>query len=197
MEKIDMNTEKGNMNTEKGNGKRKITGMKKATIFGLFVLMFVGLLFSMNSISAYRGDYTMKGPDCTEERHEAMEAAFESLDYAAWQELMTENERHPRVVDVVTESNFETFVQAHLAGENGDHETAMALRAELGLNNGNGPGDGTGHGGGMDRNGGEMKRLGGELGQHKEQRMQQNNLADAECDCDCDNHVSRRGRGRQ
>lgn len=161
--------------------------MKKATIFGLSVLMFVVLVFSMNYVSAYRGDYTIRGPNCNEERHEAMEDAFESLDYAAWHELMTDNGRHPRVVDVVTESNFETFVQAHKAGENGDHETAMALRTELGLNNGRGPGDGTGHGRGMDY-----------LGRrYKKQRMQQNNFADAECDGNCDNHAPRHRRGRQ
>ncbi len=120
--------------------------MKKTTIFGLLALMVVGLVAAAGLVSAYRGDYTIKGPDCDEERHEAMENAFESNDYSAWKELMTENGKHPRVVDVVTEDNFETFVKAHEAGENGDYETAAELRAELGLNNGNGPKDGTGYG---------------------------------------------------
>ncbi len=120
--------------------------MKKITILGLLALMVVGMFFSTSLVSAYRGDYTAKGPDYTEERHEAMETAFESLDYATWRELMTANGRNPRVVEVVTESNFETFVRAHEAGQNGDTETASALRAELGLNKGNGPRDGTGHG---------------------------------------------------
>jgi len=120
--------------------------MKKATIFGLLALMVVGLLATTGLVGAYKGDYSVKGPDCNEERHEAMETAFESNDYGAWKELMAETGRHPRVVDVVTESNFATFVKAHEAGENGDYETAAALRAELGLNNGNGPKDGTGHG---------------------------------------------------
>jgi len=130
--------------------------------FGLLALVVVGLIATTGLISAYRGDYSVKGPNCNEERHEAMEDAFESLDYDAWYALMIENGRHPRVVDVVTEDNFETFVQAHEAGEDGDHETAAELRAELGLNNGNGPRDGTGHG----------KRM----GQGMRQRMQQNNL---------------------
>lgn len=119
--------------------------MKKATIFGMLALMVVGLV-ATTVVSAYRGDYSVKGPNCNEERHEAIENAFESLDYNAWYELMTEDGRHPRVVDVVTEDNFETFVEAHEAGENGDYETAAALRAELGLNNGNGPRDGSGYG---------------------------------------------------
>ncbi len=129
--------------------------MKKGTIFGLFALLVVGMVFSASMVSAYRGDYSVKGPNYNEDRHVAMQNAFDSLDYDAWKELMTEDGRHPRVVEVVTESNFETFVQAHEAGENGDYETAAQLRAELALYNGNGPKDGTGYGRGqrMQQNG--------------------------------------------
>ena len=149
--------------------------MEKRTIFGLLALMVVGLVATTGLVSAYRGDYTVKGPDCNEERHEAMEEAFELNDYDAWYELMTENGRHPRVVDVVTESNFATFVEAHEAGENGDYETAATLRAELGLNNGNGPRDGSGYG----------RSQGGGQG------MQHNR------DGNYDNTGLRQGRGRQ
>ncbi len=167
---------------KKIGGKNGIRDVKKTTMFGLFVLVFALLVFSMSYVSAYRGDYTVKGPSCDEERHEAMEDAFESLDYAVWRELMMGDGRHPRVVDVVTESNFETFVQAHEAGEAGDGEMAAQLRAELGLNNGEGPRDGVGQGRGM--------------GRYKEQRMQQNNFVDAGCEGNCDNHVSKHRRGR-
>ncbi len=153
--------------------------MKKITIFGLLALMVVGIVISTSIVSAYRGDYSIQGPNYNEERHEAMEDAFESLDYNTWYELMAENDRHPRVVDVVTENNFETFVQAHEAAESGDYETASALRAELGLNNGNGPRDGTGFG----------KGQGG--------RMQQNNFIDADKNGNCDNPGLRQGRGRR
>lgn len=134
--------------------------MKKSKIFGLLAFMVVGLLVTTSLVSAYRGDYSVKGPNFSDERHEAMENAFESLAYTEWYALMTESGRHPRVVDVVTEDNFETFVRAHEAGVNGDSETAAELRAELGLNNGRGPADGSGHGRGM--------------GQYKEQMMKQN-----------------------
>ena len=73
----------------------------KAAISGLFALMIVGTL-TISFVSAYRGDYTVEGPNCNEERHDAMEVAFESSDYGAWRDLMTEDERHPRVLDVVT-----------------------------------------------------------------------------------------------
>ena len=128
----------------KGLEKSKIF-QSKATVFGLLALMVVGLIATTGLVSAYRGDYLVEGPDCNEERHEAMENAFESNDYNAWKELMIEDGKHPRVVDVVTPSNFATFIEAHEAGKNGDEETAAILRAELGLNNGNGLRDGSGH----------------------------------------------------
>lgn len=112
-------------------------------ILGMFALMVV-LVASVGTVFAYKGDYTTNGPDYTAERHDAMEEAFETSDYDTWYELMAESGRNPRVVDVVTEENFETFVQAHDAGKAGDYETAAALRAELGLNNGVGPKDGAG-----------------------------------------------------
>ena len=135
---------------------QEVNKMKRTTIFGLLALMVVGLVVSTSMVSAYRGDYSVKGPNYNEERHEAMEDAFESNDYDAWGKLMTEDGRHPRVVEVVNEGNFATFVEAHEAGENGDSETASALRAELGLNNGNGPRDGTGFGKGMGQGKGRL-----------------------------------------
>ncbi len=120
--------------------------MKKKNVLSILALLVVGLVATTGIVNAYRGDYSVKGPNYTEERYEAIENAFESLDYDAWYELMTKDGRHPRIVDVVTEDNFATFVEAHEAAQNGDSETALALRAELGLNNGNGPRDGTGYG---------------------------------------------------
>jgi len=151
--------------------------MKKMKTIGVLALVFVGMVFSATMISAYRGDYSVEGPNCDEARHEVMEDAFESLDYDAWYALMTADGRHPRVVDVVTEENFATFIQAHEAGEAGDTETAAELRAELGLNNGNGPRDGSGYARGM--------------GQGKGQGMQRNNRENT------DHEHSGLGRGRR
>jgi len=161
--------------------------MKKTTIFGLLALMVVGMIFSTSLVSAYRGDYTIEGPNYNEERHELLENAFETLNYDAWYDLMTENGRHPRVVDVIDAGNFAKFVEAHEAGKNGDSETASVLRAELGLYDGNGPMDGTGYG----------KNQGAGAGQGKGQRMQQNNFVDADNDGNCDNDGLRQGKGRR
>ncbi len=152
----------------------------KAAVFGLFALMVVGML-TISIVSAYRGDYTVKGPDYNDERHDAMEAAFETSDYDEWYTLMTEDERHPRVVDVVTESNFETFAQAHAAAQNGKDETAADLRAELGLNDGNGLAGGTGH----------------KMGLGEGQLMQKNNCIDANSDGYCGNSGTEQGKGRR
>ena len=140
----------------------------------MLALIVVGLVFS-TGVSAYRGDYSIQGPNCDDERHELMDDAFESLDYDGWYALMTDDGRHPRVVDVVTAENFETFVQAHEAGEAGDVETAAVLRAELGLNNGKGPHDGTGHGKGMGQGDGQGKGMGQGDGQGKGNKVQQRN----------------------
>lgn len=156
--------------------------MKKTAVFGLLLLMVVGMVFATSIVSAYRGDYTVEGPSYNEERHELMENAFDRLDYDAWYNLMTEDGRQPKVIDVVTESKFETFAQAHEAGKIGDLEKASALRAELGLNNGNGPEDGSGYGKGQ--------------GTGKGQRMQQNNFINAENNGNCDSSGFKQGRWR-
>ena len=117
--------------------------MKNKKMLSLFALGMVALL-GVGFVAAYQGDYSVKGPDYSEERQDAMHDAFDNLDYGTWVSLMTEFGRNPRVLTVVTEENFATFVEAHEAGEAGDSDRAAELRAELGLNNGVGSRDGTG-----------------------------------------------------
>lgn len=109
-----------------------------AMVFGLMALLVVGVA------SAYRGDPPVQGPNYSEDRHEAVEQAFENGDYDAWKSLISENGRNGRVLEVVNENNFAQFAEAHKAMESGDLVKAAEIRAELGLNNGNGPRDGTG-----------------------------------------------------
>ncbi len=145
--------------------------MKKTIVLSLFAVLAVGVIFSASIASAYRGNYDIPGPSYDEERHDAIEDALESNDYDAWYDLMTEDGRHPGIVDVVTEDNFETFVQAHDAMEDGDQDTASALRTELGIGEGNGLGHRQGHG----------------KGRGYSHRMHQNNFADVDNDGVCDN----------
>lgn len=157
--------------------------MNKTVIFGLLALMVVGILTTTSIVSANRGDYSVQGNNYNEERHELMENAFDTVDYDEWHNLMTEDGRHPRVVDVVTEDNFEIFVQAHEASVSGDYETASALRAELGLNDGTCSKDGSRHGEGR--------------GKGQSQRMQHDGFIDSDNDGTCDNIGSRHERGQK
>lgn len=86
---------------------------------------------------AYQGNSSVKGPNYSPERHEAMEKAFEEGDYEAWSELM---ENRGRVTDVINEDNFGKFAEAHKLAEEGDYKGARQIKEELGLNKGFGPG---------------------------------------------------------
>jgi hypothetical protein len=133
--------------------------MENKKVFGLFALGMVALL-GISLVAAYQGDYSVKGPNYSEDRHAAMEDAFDNLDYDAWVALMTADGRHPRVVDVVNADNFVTFVEAHDAMEDGDFDRAAELRTDLGLNSGAGPKDGTGFGSGKGLKQGSGQNLG-------------------------------------
>lgn len=133
--------------------------MKNKKMFSVFALGMIALL-GISLVSAYQGDYSVKGPDYSEERSDAMHDAFDNLDYNTWVDLMTESGRSPRVLTVVTEDNFATFVEAHETGEAGDSARALELRAELGLNNGVGSREGIGFGGGKAMKQGQMQGSG-------------------------------------
>lgn len=103
----------------------------KKIILGISALgIAASALMLTKSVIAYRGDYTQKGPDCTPEKHEAMEQAFENNDYQAWKELMNGK---GRVGEIVNEDNFARFSEAHRLAEEGKYEEADQIREELGL----------------------------------------------------------------
>jgi hypothetical protein len=92
---------------------------------------------------AYRGDPSVKGPNYTEERHTAMEKAFETKDYNAWKNLM---QGRGRVTQVINKDNFAKFAQAHELAEQGKLDEAAKIRTELGLGLQSGSGCGMGMG---------------------------------------------------
>ncbi len=94
----------------------------------------LGLLTSKQAM-AYRGDYTQSGPNCTAERHEEMTAAFDNNDYGAWSELMSGK---GRVTQIINESNFAQFAEAHRLGKEGKFDETDAIRADLNLRTRNG-----------------------------------------------------------
>ncbi len=118
---------------------------KTILTLGLTALVIGGLFALPKATSAYRGDPTVKGPNYTEERHSAMEKAFESNDYNAWKNLMN---GRGRVTQVINKDNFARFAKIHELVEDGKTDEANKIRAELGL----GLQNGSGYGMGMGRN---------------------------------------------
>lgn len=123
---------------------KKILGL-----VGVATLALGALVILPSMTQAYRGDASVKGPNYTVERHDAMKKAFDSNDFTAWQKLMT---GRGRVTQVVNKDNFAKFAQIHKLTEEGKTVEANALRTELGLGLHNGSGRSNGMGNGMGRN---------------------------------------------
>ena len=121
---------------------------KTALTLGVTALVLGGLFMLPGSTDAYRGDPNVESPDCTEERHQEMEQAFETNDYQAWKNLM---QGKGRVVQIVNEDNFARFAEAHQLAEEGKLDEAKQIRQELGLGLKNGSGQGQQKGQGMGR----------------------------------------------
>ncbi len=103
------------------NNKTKVVSLTALTLM---------LTAGINSAFAYQGDYSQEGPNCTPEKHEIKEQAFENNNYDAW---LGQMDSAGRVKDVVNEDNFAKFAEAHRLGQVGDVDGADAIRAELGL----------------------------------------------------------------
>ena len=114
-------------------------------LLGLTALVIGGAVFIPQTVLAYRGDPDVKGPNYTEERHTAMEKAFENKDYNAWKTLMA---GRGRATQIVNAQNFAKFAEAHELAEQGKTEEANKIKTELGLglHNGSGMGQGMGYG---------------------------------------------------
>lgn len=120
--------------------------MKNTSILlGLTALVIGSSIFVPQTVRAYRGDPAVTGPNYTQERHIAMEKAFENKDYNAWKTLMA---GWGRVTQVVNAQNFSRFAEAHELAEQGKTDEANTIRAELGLGlrNGSGMNQGMGYG---------------------------------------------------
>lgn len=118
--------------------------MNKTKIgLGTLVLIIGTTAISAGSALAYRGNPAVAGPNYSADRHEAMLQAFEHKDYAAWKNLM---QNRGRVTQVITETNFAKFAEAHKLALQGKAAEAQKIRAELGLGFGNGADMGMGRG---------------------------------------------------
>lgn len=111
---------------------------KSSILLGLIALIIGGAVIAPQAVFAYRGDPAVKGPNYTEERHSAMEKAFENKDFNAWKTLMA---GRGRATQVVNAQNFAKFAEAHELAEQGKTVEANKIRTELGLGLHNGTGN--------------------------------------------------------
>ncbi|HBB36817.1 MAG: hypothetical protein A2374_05675 [Candidatus Moranbacteria bacterium RIFOXYB1_FULL_44_23] len=115
---------------------------KKGIMLGVLGLAVAGTVAYATGALAYRGDPNQKGPNNNPERHEAILKAFENKDYAAWKAQMGDRGAARRV----TEQNFARFAEMRQLRLDGKTTEADAIRAELGLGQGNGKGNGQNNG---------------------------------------------------
>lgn len=104
--------------------------MNKSIKLGGVFAVVMATAFTISSAMAYQGNPTQEGPDCSPERHAAMEKAMENNNYEAWSELMAD---HGRVAKVINAGNFSQFAEAYQLAHEGDLESADAIRKDLGL----------------------------------------------------------------
>lgn len=118
---------------------------KTSLLSGLTALAIGGAIVAPRVVLGYKGDPNVKGPNYTQERHEAMTKAFENKDYNAWKNLMA---GRGRITQVINEQNFAKFAKAHKLALEGKTNEANAIRTSLGLglHNGSGMGQGMGCG---------------------------------------------------
>jgi len=105
--------------------------MKKIALGIGFIALVLGVVtISAGTTLAYKGDSTVKGPNYSIERHEAITKAFENNDYNAWKTLM-QGKGGP--TQVVNQKNFAKFAEAHRLMKEGKNSEAQEIRQELGL----------------------------------------------------------------
>ena len=124
------------------NKKRTNKALMGFGILGVFALLGMSMVF------AYQGNPNLQGPNFSEERHEAMQNAFDSLNYQDWYDLMTEDGRHPKIVDVINAENFDEFVEARNDGTLREFRESLDLGLGQ-MKHGNGEALGKGQGKGF------------------------------------------------
>jgi len=66
------------------------------------------------------------------EKREAVTQALKNGDYETWKQAV-ENLERPRITELITEENFDTFIQLYEAKMSGDYETVKELSEEIGF----------------------------------------------------------------
>ncbi len=132
--------------------------MKKTHLVTGFAMALLLTVITANSSFAYFGDRDSQNKNLDPERFEqiqlertnhkeTMRNAMESGDYNTWKAILENSPRGVKMLEIITEENFNRLVEAHKLAQEGDYEGAKAIRDELGLQKG--LMKGTGQRGGM------------------------------------------------
>lgn len=112
--------------------------MKKIILTAsLLTLAFVFL--TNNKALAYRGNPAVQGPNCSNEKYQAVQKAIANKDFNSWKKLMADRGA-AKVID--NQKEFEKFLQMRKLMLEKKYDEAAKIRAELGLGMGGGFGRG-------------------------------------------------------
>src|SRR3989344_1759709 len=129
--------------------------MNKALLIALAAVGVVGLAAASGNVFAQTPTSNTNMPNHSNERHQAMEKAFEAGDYEAWKNALPAQAKS-MMGNAITKENFAKFSEMHELMEEGKTAEADAIRQELGL--GMGPGHESGIGFGQRMGHGRMAR---------------------------------------
>ena len=108
--------------------------MKRKLLIGSSVLLVL-LITSLAFAQGFNENTQARGPKVAPEIHEEIMDALNTGDYAAWVGVHESNDLLVRseIANLITEENFDRFVEMHIAKQNGDMRTAKEIAEELGL----------------------------------------------------------------
>lgn len=104
--------------------------MNKKILTG--VIIGGAVLSTALSAYAYNGPGTESNNQMNSDRQAIMEA-LDNSDYQTWYNLVKETKRGEEILQVINETNFAQYVEAHKLMQNGDKEGAKEIMDELGI----------------------------------------------------------------
>lgn len=112
--------------------------MANKIMYWLVTMLVVGVVAFAATTYAYKGDPSVKGPNYNPDVEAQLRAAIEAGDYDSWIKIRQDNNlpMQGKMFSVVNKDNFAKYAQMHKANLAGDYETALAIKAELGLGQG-------------------------------------------------------------
>lgn len=127
------------------NNREEVNKLKAKKLLTTLAVLTLAIVFGQGLVgeaSAYRGDPTKLGPNCTKEQHDAVQKALQTNNYNEWKKLMAGKP----IADKINEGNFAKFVSMHNLMLQEKYDEANKIRTELGLGQGLGLGLGKGYG---------------------------------------------------